>query len=390
MSKTMRQRPNGSQTTKLFDVDEPIRRFPFLPALEGIRGVALFTVMAVHTGLYVVPALRQWLLPGAEISMAIFFGLSGFLISSLLLIEYGKNGRIKIGDFYYKRARRIYPPLLLILAGHGVMAFYYKRSMSLEAGQDAWAVLMAINYKYSIPNQDPFIGYDVKILWSLAVEAQFYLVWPFLMILFIKYFRTLKGLLLSILALAVVANIIQAVQYSWWNNWAAVYYRTEGRFVGFFMGGALAFAWYHKKIPLELIRKLAWPAWLIFLIGYWTTNLRQPFLYQWGWFAFSVLAMILIAACLDTEFIISKWLSFVPLRFAGRVSYSFYIMHSMVFFWVLMEREYLPGIQRAALAWGVTFVLGMIVYWVAERPFLARPSLRVDRAKNSEVSGVNE
>lgn len=352
-------------------MDTPRTRLPYLPAFEGIRGFAIIAVMVVHSGIYVVPESASYLMPGALIVMPLFFGLSGFLITVLLLIEFGKHGRIDIGKFLKNRARRLYPPLVLMLAAHGILVWYYRRPLGLELQQDLWILLQGLNYKYSIHGQDPVLGWDVKILWSLAVEAQFYIIWPLLLAFLLNRLRTLKRIAVTLVVLALASTIIRSLEYHWWQDWEAVYYRTEGRFDAFFLGGGLAFLWMHRRLPMALIRRVSWLCWAIFLVGFWAISVRDGFMYSWGFLLFTVASMFMIAACLDNGFTISRWLSWRPIRLAGRVSYSFYIVHMQVFFWVALERAYLSAVQKVALSWTVTLVLGSAVFWFAERPFLS-------------------
>jgi peptidoglycan/LPS O-acetylase OafA/YrhL len=352
-------------------LETPRRRLPYLPALEGLRGFAIFAVMAVHTGIYVAPGAVDYLVPGALIVMPLFFGLSGFLITVLLLIEFHEHGRIDVVRFLKNRARRLYPPLLLMLGAHGLLVWYYQRPLRLEFQQDLWIVLQGLNYKYSIHGQDPVLGWDVKILWSLTVEAQFYIVWPILLALLLNHVRAVKRIVTVLVVLAGVATFARSLEYHWWQDWEAVYYRTEGRFDAFFLGGGLAFLWMHRRLPMAVVRRLSWGCWIVFLVGFWLVRVEDGFMYSWGFLLFTVASMIMIGASLDNGFIISRWLSWRPLRLAGRVSYSFYIVHMQVFFWVVLERSYLSAVQKIALSWSVTLVAGSAVFWFAERPFLS-------------------
>ena len=364
------------------------KKLMFLPGLEGLHGVALIIELFAHTGIFLVQGAEYWLFPGGLIAMSLFFSLSGFLITALLLIEYDKHGHIDIPRFFRKRARRLFPPMLLMLALHWLLVLYYHRPTGLEWRQDVWAVTMAINYKYSVHGNDPLMGIDVKILWSLAIEGQFYLFWPFLFIALKKYAKSLKRVALSLVALIMLFTVVRASEYHIWGDWKAVYFRTEGRLDAFFIGALLAFLWYYDVLPMKRIKQGVWVAWAVFIAGLWFVRFGDAYIYSWGLLMFNVCAAFIIAACFDNNFVISRFLSTRPLRLTGRVSYSFYVIHIQVFFWVALQRSYLSGVQRVALAWAGTLVFGTICYLIAERPLLGRPPLRIK--KPTPLTAANE
>jgi peptidoglycan/LPS O-acetylase OafA/YrhL len=318
--------------------------------------------------------------------MSIFFTLSGFLITALLLMEYEKHGRVDIGKFIRKRARRLFPPLLFMLAAHWLLILYYHRPIGLEWRQDLWALTMMINYKFSVHGNDPLLGADIKILWSLAIGGQFYLFWPFMFIGLQRYARSFKRIAMWLIGLILLSTAIRSYEYHIWGEWSAVYYRTEGRLDAFFIGALVAYMWYHGHLPMRRIKQMAWVAWAIFIPSLWIVRLSDGYMYSWGSLLFNLCSAVMVAACLDSGFVITKVLAARPLRLTGRVSYSFYIIHIQVFFWVVLERGYLSPLQRVGLAWGVTLVVGTICYWVAERPFLRRPSLDVSTPTPLQVA----
>lgn len=358
----------------------------FSPGLEGLRGFALIIVMVIHTGLFIVTEWGSWLVPGGAIVMSLFFTMSGFLITALLLMEYDRRGGINIPRFLWKRGRRILPPILLMLAAHWLFVLFYNRPVGLEWRQDIWVVTLLLNNKYAIHGQDPFIGADIKVLWSVAVEGQFYVFWPFLFIALKKFARSTKRITVCLIALIALFTAIRTIEYHHWRIWSAVYYRTEARLDAFFIGALFAFLWYNDLLPMKVIRRFAWIAWAVFIPSLWILRLGDGFFYSWGMLVYNLLAAVIVVSCMDQEFTPTRLLATRFMRFAGRVSYTFYVVHFQIFFWVVLERGYLPPIQRVALAWGGALILGLLCYWIAERPFLSRPPVSVNEPTPLEAA----
>ena len=154
----------------------PKRRFTYVPALDGVRGVLAIYVLLYHAGV-------TWV-PGAILSMDVFFALSGFLITSLLVVEWQNHRRIDLKKFWARRARRLAPGLVLVLLA--VAAYLHFAVAAVDRGaqrDDALAAVFYVaNWRFIVTGQDYFAHFatpsPVLHLWSLAVEEQFYLFWP--------------------------------------------------------------------------------------------------------------------------------------------------------------------------------------------------------------------
>jgi peptidoglycan/LPS O-acetylase OafA/YrhL len=350
----------------------PGKRLGFLPALEGIRGVALFIVLTDHIGLFIVPRYSPWLVPGGFVAMDIFFTLSGFLITALLLGELSRTGTIDFGKFFKRRAVRLLPALLLVLGAHYLLTLYLGTSLHVENRSDLFALTFTANYQHSLGITPPW---DLNIIWSLAVEVQFYLVWPFVLWAIYRWGRTVRRMAFAMVALIVAASITRAVEFQRWG-WEAVYYRFEGRIDAFVIGGMLSLFWFHDRLPRRVIPWLALVGWVVLITVLWTGRFPQHYLYQWGYLGLNLAGGAVIAACLFNDGIWARILSARFLRLAGRVSYSFYLVHMQVYFWVITRRPWWPIWQQIVVALTGAVVLGSICYLVAERPLLGRPPMR--------------
>ena len=351
------------------------KRLGFLPALEGIRGVALFIVLTDHIGLFIVPRYSPWLVPGGFVAMDIFFTLSGFLITALLLGELARTGTIDFGKFFKSRAVRLLPALLLVLAGHYLLTLYLGNNLHVENRTDLYALTFTANYQHSVGINPPW---DLNIIWSLAVEVQFYLVWPFVMWAVYRWGRTLRRMAIAMVGIIIAAAITRAAEFERWG-WEAVYYRFEGRIDAFVIGALLSLFWFHDRLPRKVIPWLALVGWAILGTVLWVGRFPQHYLYQWGYLVLNLAGGAVIAACLFNDGIWARILSARFLRLAGRVSYSFYLVHMQVYFWVITRRPWWPVWQQIVVALTGSVVLGSICYLIAERPLLGRPPLRKSR-----------
>lgn len=353
------------------------RKLRYMPGLEGLRGFAIIVELIAHLGLFVMSWSHPYLMPGGLTIMSVFFVLSGFFITVLLLQDHDRHGAIDFRRFWWGRARRLFPPLFLVLIAHWLVALYYRRPLGPEWRDNLWALSNTMNYRYAVTGDTALDRAEFVIMWSLSLEVQFYLIWPVLIALLLRFARSLEKIIGVFLVIAAASTAVRTAQFLAWDDWLAVYFRFEGRLDAFCIGGILAFLWYHEKLPVRLIRRLAWPAWILTIISFWVLRIWTGWTYTWGLVLFNVAAFLIVASAADDEFAISRWLSGRFMRLAGRVSYSFYLIHIQVYMWVVFERRYLPMWQQVTLALGGTLVFGTIGYLVAERPFISQRRSRV-------------
>src|SRR5580698_8184889 len=221
------------------DVSEaPLRRLAYLPALDGVRAFAVVAVMMYHGGLSITT--------GGFMGVDTFFVLSGFLITSLLVGEWGETLTIKLSAFWARRARRLLPALLLmllfvaLLAGVIVPSGTYP-TLRLDALSTLFYVsnwhflLIGSNYFNQTAQQSPLIH-----TWSLAVEEQFYLVWPIVVLLILRFTKNLRVLLGVCCAFAAASAIEMYALFQPGGTNNRLYYGTDTRSQCLFIGAALA------------------------------------------------------------------------------------------------------------------------------------------------------
>jgi len=225
------------------------RSLPYLPGLDGLRAVAVVAVMLYHG--QDVSGISTWLGPqGGFLGVEVFFVISGFLITALLVREHNKTGRVELKSFWIRRARRLLPALYAFLAGtillaalFGTDAFDKIRREILGAVfyVSNW-LLISIDESYFEAAGRPSL---LRHLWSLAIEEQFYLAWPIIVWAGLRFLGR-RGLL-AITVLAAAASTAQMWrlfdQIPQYGDVSGIYYRTDARAAALLVGSALALAW---------------------------------------------------------------------------------------------------------------------------------------------------
>nr|MDQ2998053.1 acyltransferase [Chloroflexota bacterium] len=220
-------------------------RLPYLPGLDGLRALAVAAVLLYHAEIGVV---------GGFLGVELFFVLSGFLITALLFAEWQQHGRIQLAAFWMRRVRRLLPALLLLLAGTFALAWLLVPDELARLRADALAALgYVMNWRLVLSQQsyfDPMIRPSLlQNLWSLAIEEQFYLLWPLLFIVGMRYLRR-SGLLAATLSLAAASVALMAWLYQPGADPSRMYYGTDTRAAGLLLGAALALAWPPRRTPV--------------------------------------------------------------------------------------------------------------------------------------------
>ena len=300
-----------------------------IPELDGLRAIAILAVMATHFS-------HQRVLVGGYLGVDLFFVLSGFLITSLLLSE-ERVGGVGLGNFYARRALRILPPLLASAA------------LALALGVISWkAALAAIFFVANIV--DVHLAAFVP-LWSLSVEEHFYLLWPFLFIALGRH----RPRFVAYAILAVVATRILLLSMKI-GVYEQTYARADSLLVG--CGAALLLA----QRPLQLARWIGPATFITVLVTFAFMPWRS---FEMMSFGFTVLAFIcaaLILAVLSNDTWVSRLLRWEPMQYVGRRSYGLYVYHAPLF--VAFQRLRVEG-DPASVIW-VTAAGAIASFAVAE------------------------
>jgi peptidoglycan/LPS O-acetylase OafA/YrhL len=353
---------------------------PHLRALDGVRGLAVAAVLAFHGG-----RLR-----GGFLGVDAFFVLSGFLITALLLTEHAGSGRIGLGAFWARRARRLLPALLLMLAVVLVVSRWLLPAGELGALRaDA---LATTGYVANWRLMDRGGGYfaqtappsPLQHTWSLAIEEQFYLIWPLLLLALLAATRPegprrrtvvvtacLVGAAASTLAGAILSRGIVTDR---------VYYGTETRAVALLVGCAVAALLVGRPAAEGRHRLLGGLALLGAAVtaGLWVhADGGAPWLYHGGLLAAALAVAAVIAhAVRSPHSPTARVLAVPPLVWLGRISYGVYLWHWPLFQWLDEERTGVGGLQLLVLRCAATIAVATVSYAAVERPLRTAPWLR--------------
>jgi peptidoglycan/LPS O-acetylase OafA/YrhL len=309
----------------------------YVPGLDGLRALAVLAVIAYHVGL-------SWA-PGGLLGVGVFFTLSGYLITDLLLGQYASAGRLNLLDFWRRRARRLLPALFVMLAVvAGWVALLQRGQLPALRGAMAAAAVYVSNWWLIAQNSSYFARFGppspLGHLWSLAVEEQFYLIWPWLLWLGLlatagRSERARRYLLCGgALVLAAGSIAAMVVLYHPGYDPTRVYDGTDTRAFALLIGAALAFACPSRGMAAQvsarrrLILDAAGAAGLLVIgVLVWRTGQYSPFLYRGGMVLLSVATAAVLWSVASPASRVGRLLGAQPLRWLGVRSYGIYLWH---------------------------------------------------------------
>jgi peptidoglycan/LPS O-acetylase OafA/YrhL len=377
--------------------------------LDGLRAFAVAAVILYH--------LLPTIFPGGYIGVDVFFVISGFLITTLLLGEHRETAKIDLKAFYRRRIRRLVPALLLVIGSIGSIALFVRGDVLVGIGRQVigaltfsnnWLEIMAGTNYFDATNPHLFANF-----WSLAVEEQYYLVWPFVITgllslpLFAK--RRNTGLLVSAL-LAVMSAITMAVTFDG-QNATRVYYGADTHVFGLMLGSALAFWEYARTVDLpnrrlydhtpfrmrlfgtQLPLQVLGAVGLVGMLGcIMMLSMSQQFSYRGGMVLASCCAALTMMAIVSKSGVLRKLFTLPALEWVGARSYGIYLWHWPIF--VLLGTTLPPGqpLAIAMLTIGLAVAAAALSYRFLEQPvrsFGIRGTLRRSiKQKATTTNGV--
>lgn len=302
----------------------------YMPGLDGLRALAVFAVIAYHLDL-------TWA-PGGLLGVSLFFVLSGYLITNILMKQWERTGTIDLKDFWIRRARRLLPALFVMLTGVILWAAFFSSERLADLLQEVLAAAFYTSNWYLIFHQVSYFESfgppsPLGHLWSLAVEEQFYLLWPLLLGLGLRCIKQRKWIIGGTVAAALVSAAAMALIYIPGHDPSRVYYGTDTRAFGLLVGAVLAMVWpsgqseklsAKKMLALEATGSMGLLVVILMIV---TTNQYQTSLYQGGLLLFSVAAACAVAALAHPGTGLGRLLGWRPLRWLGECSYGIYLWH---------------------------------------------------------------
>ncbi|MED3551842.1 acyltransferase [Cytobacillus praedii] len=362
---------------KMEAASDKVKKSRYMPGLDGIRAFAVFAVIAYHLDF-------GWA-SGGFLGVGVFFVLSGYLITDLLIIQWVNTGQLNLRNFWIRRAKRLLPGqlLVLIVVALWMTLFNFSELASLWGDWLAslfyvtnwWFILNDVGYFSNFGQPTPLLHY-----WSLAVEEQFYLAWPVLLLMGLRFIHKRKLHIGLILICAFASALGMALIYQpGLMDTSRVYFGTDTRAFALLMGAALAFClpsqMFTGKITdnkflrtsLDIIGAsgLAILVWMI-----WQTNQYEAFLYRGGTVLQCVAAVSVIAAAVHPTTWISRVLGCKLMRWFGVRSYGIYLWHYpiLVLFLPLSGGEY--SIVRIFIQIVSILLIASISWRFLEQPIL--------------------
>ncbi|WP_281665531.1 acyltransferase family protein [Gemella morbillorum] len=351
----------------------------YLPSIDSLRALAVLAVIIYHIDVNY--------LPGGFLGVDLFFVLSGYLISSLIIKEYKKTGTLNLYNFYMRRARRLLPAvyfmitvcLLFMVLFNGVLL----RKSHLDAvfgyiySSNWWYIFHKLDYFDSFGAQSPF-----KHLWSLAIEEQFYMFFPLIFLIFNRQKKEEgqssslnKNFLYIVLGLILISLVTHILLFDI-NNINRIYFGTDTRAFSLLVGvvGALVYPMDKlssstnvKESVLYSVVSLTSISTLIAIMFY--TSEYNTWLYRGGFLLVAVLGLIIIISSGKQHTFISKALSFRPIVFIGKISYSLYLWHFPIIVLTTPVSEIgNPNLFYVTLRIILTFIAATLSYLFVETP----------------------
>jgi peptidoglycan/LPS O-acetylase OafA/YrhL len=397
-------------------------RLPYSPGLDGLRAIAVMAVLLYHAELPFIP--------GGFLGVEVFFVISGYLISALLLAEWRQKGTINLKDFWLRRARRLLPALYVLLVVSMSFAVVFLPGEVAGLRADVIAAVGYVTNWFLIFGRESYfesVGRPsiLQHLWSLAVEEQFYLIWPIVLAvgLSLGTVRRRKQLVLTVAVVGAAASAVaMALMYTPAVDPSRIYFGTDTRATGLLCGAALAFLWSpgdkyrsadkwasFRSLGPGRLRRRWWPAvpllldivgaTALFALILFGLNLGEfePLLYRGGLVAVALATALLIAVVVHPRsWVVSRLLGSAPMRWLGVRSYGIYLWHWPVFMVTRPELDVpFGGLPLLALRLGTTILIADLSYRFVETPIRrgalgrAWKTLRGARDRNAGDSACN-
>lgn len=363
-----------------------LKKSRYITGFDGIRSLAVVGVILYH--------LLPTSMKGGYLGVPIFFVVSGYLITDLLRQEWEQNGKINIWQFYVRRMKRLYPGLAFLLITASAYITLFQRGLlnnlrgvvvsSLLYVNNWWQINNGLSYFDRFANESPFTH-----IWSLAVEAQNYLIWPVIFVLLMVFVRERKWIFYTVLGTSVLSAILMMILYTPGGDPTRVYYGTDTRLFSIWMGSALAFVWpstrLKKNIPKQAKRILNLAgliSLLALILFFFFLDDHYSFVYYGGMFLVSIFCVILVAVTAHPGASLDRWLTNPVFTWIGKRSYGIYLYQFPVM--IFYEAKVSDIADHVLIHTVIEISLILIISELSYR-YIERPLARFDYSRTLQV-----
>jgi len=358
---------------------EPVKRGErYMPGLDGLRAIAVLGVILFHLGF-------GWA-EGGLLGVGVFFTLSGYLITDILLTQFA-GGRRRLRSFWAARARRLLPGLFLMLivvmawvttiGPHQPSDFRDAAGSAIGYFNNWWLIFHHVSYFERFAPPSP-----LNHLWSLSVEEQFYIFWPFLLLLGVRFVPELKNttgvrprLAGVTLFLALCSGILMAILYSPSLDPSRVYYGTDTRALELLFGAALAMVWPSHRLRANIAPRARWiidgaglAGLLVIGLMFWTVGEFTPFLYRGGFALLAIGSALAVAALAHPASRLGPIVGCRPMRWIGQRSYGIYLWTLPIVVLTSPQGAHGPSVLRGALQVAAIMGIAELSWRYVENP----------------------
>ncbi len=358
---------------------EPVKQGRrYMPGLDGLRAIAVIGVMLYH--------LKFGWAEGGLLGVGVFFTLSGYLITDILLNQVSKGG-MKLKSFWLARARRLLPALFLMLIvvtawvtviGPHQPADFRTAALSAAAYvNNWWLIFHHVSYFERFAPPSP-----LNHLWTLSVEEQFYILWPFLLMAGLRFVPELKNttgvrprLAGVTLIAALCSGILMAVLYHPSLDPSRVYYGTDTRALELLIGAALAMVWPSRRLHPRIAPRARWMVEAAGVAGlaviglmFWRTTEFSPFLYRGGFAVLGLGSVLAVASLAHPASRLGSVIGCGPMRWIGERSYGIYLWTLPIIVLTSPQAAHGPDLLRAILQVAAILAVAELSWRYVENP----------------------
>lgn len=345
----------------------------YMPGLDGLRAIAVLGIIIYHLN-------KEWL-TGGFLGVDTFFVISGYLITSLLLKEYDDTGIIKLKSFWIRRLKRLLPAVIVLLMVVGTATLLLKSDNIIRVKHDIIAAIFYVSNWWYIAKDvnyfEQFSFMPLKHLWSLAIEEQFYIFFPVILVTLLLTIKKRYKIGFIFWGVSIISLGLMMFIYSINGDHSRVYFGTDTRLQTLLLGVILAFLWPPFKLKNDppkvvkyVIDSIGSLSFIVLILLFFIINDETNWIYDGGFYLISILTLFIIASVVHPSTWIAKIFSNPVLVFIGKRSYSLYLWHFAVISFV--HSYYVDGqipVYVYFIDISLTIIFAELSYRFIETPF---------------------